>query len=244
MTLATVEVTANQLSLGYPGMQNITVNIPTNQDLAEEVETYDVCRESCKGLNMGVEVGSWLSEAVLGDPDAGLSLLYHPRVESSRPDKQKNLTVAPNMKPTDKPYYADLFPYLLISQASINGLNNLLDEENSDLVVEEKRFRPNILIDGDFPPFSEDSWPYIKIGEVLFRNIMACDRCVFTTVDPQLGDKDPRGEPLRTLRKHRAATDPQERKEFGSAPLFGVLMASENRAEVLVGDTVSISKYL
>ena len=55
MTLVTVEVTAAQLSLGYPGMQSITVNIPANRDLAEEGEEYVVCRESCKGLNMGAE---------------------------------------------------------------------------------------------------------------------------------------------------------------------------------------------
>ena len=53
-------------------------------------------------------------------------------------------------------------------------------------------------------------------------------------------DEQPDAYPL----KHRAAADPQERKAFGTAPLFGVLMASENRAEVFVGDTVSISKYL
>ena len=42
--------------------------------------------------------------------------------------------------------------------------------------VEEKRFRPNILIEGDFPEFSEDKWPTIKIGDVIFRNVRVCDR--------------------------------------------------------------------
>ena len=52
----------------------------------------------------------------------------------------------------------------------------LLSEENADLQVEETRFRPNIFIEGDFPPFSEDKWPYIKIGDVIFRNVRVCDR--------------------------------------------------------------------
>lgn len=68
MTLVTVEVTATQLSLGYPGMQTITVNIPAKAEqdsavgFASAGPDYEVFRESCKGLNMGAEVGSWLSE--------------------------------------------------------------------------------------------------------------------------------------------------------------------------------------
>jgi len=48
--------------------------------------------------------------------------------------------------------------------------------------VGEDRFRPNILIDGDFPGFAEDSWSHVKIGEAVFRNVKLCTRCVFITV--------------------------------------------------------------
>ena len=49
-----------------------------------------------------------------------------------------------------------------------------------ELRVEQTRFRPNILIEGDFPEFAEDKWPSIKIGEVVFRNVRVCDRWVGT----------------------------------------------------------------
>ena len=31
------------------------------------------------------------------------------------------------------------------------------------------RFRPNIYVAGDFPPFAEDKWAFIKIGTAVFR---------------------------------------------------------------------------
>ena len=80
------------------------------------------------------------------------------------------------MKADDKPYFADTFAYMMLSQSSISGLNKLLADEDVDLEVEETRFRPNILIEGDFPAFSEDKWPNIKIGDVVFRNVRVCDR--------------------------------------------------------------------
>merc|ERR1719500_2392464 len=155
---------------------------------------------------MGPEVGSWLSDVILNDPEGGMQLLFHPKT----------------------------LPSMLLSQPSIAGLNMLLDQEEVDLVVEEKRFRPNIFIDGDFPAFAEDKWAFIKIGDVIFRNARVCDRCVFTTVDPVMGDKHPQGEPLKTLRKYRCAEDPAEKKAYGSSPFLGVFLAVETTGSVRV----------
>ena len=48
-------------------------------------------------------------------------------------------------------------------------MTRLLDLEDVDLAVDEKRFRPNFLIDGTFPPFDEETWVWVKMGEVVFR---------------------------------------------------------------------------
>ena len=45
---------------------------------------------------------------------------------------------------------------MLVSQASLASLNTRLGAVGSKLVVEETRFRPNILISGDFEGFTED----------------------------------------------------------------------------------------
>ena len=50
-----------------------------------------------------------------------------------------------------------------------NSMTRLLDLEDVDLAVDEKRFRPNFLIDGTFPPFDEETWVWVKMGEVVFR---------------------------------------------------------------------------
>lgn len=53
--------------------------------------------------------------------------------------------------------------------------------------------------------FSEDSWPWIKIGDAVFRTVKLCTRCLFTTVDPDKGVKHPSKEPLETLQSYRHA---------------------------------------
>jgi uncharacterized protein len=65
------------------------------------------------------------------------------------------------------------------------------------------RFRPNLVVDGDFSPHAEDQWRKIRIGDAIFDVAKPCVRCVFTTVDPESGERDPYGEPLNTLKTYR-----------------------------------------
>ena len=189
MVLIEVNVKDSFLTLSYPGMEDISVKVP--ETTAVTNTPTDVFGEKCEGVDLGDKTGNWLSEVysnklskigmvidiqvILNDEEAGLRLICHPKSSSSRPDKTPN-EVSPNMNVDDKPYFADTFAYMMLSTASITGLNKMLEAEDVDLKVEETRFRPNILIEGDFPEFSEDKWPSIKIGDVIFRNIRVCDR--------------------------------------------------------------------
>jgi uncharacterized protein YcbX len=49
----------------------------------------------------------------------------------------------------------------------------------------------------------EDGWRRLRMGDVQFDGVKNCVRCVFTTVDPDSGDKHPQLEPLRTLGSYR-----------------------------------------
>jgi uncharacterized protein YcbX len=57
------------------------------------------------------------------------------------------------------------------------------------------RFRPNLVIEGS-EAYAEDSWKRIRIGDVEFRVVKPCARCILTTIDPQTGERSADREPL------------------------------------------------
>jgi len=243
MTLIEPFVRGNLLELNYPGMDALTIKLPEGKAFeAMERVKVAVWGDPCLGVDLGEEVGEWLSDVILGDPEAGMRLLYHPTGDTTRPDKKAESVVAPTRREKDKPYYAHMFPYMMMTQPSISELNRLLDLEDVDLEVDEKRFRPNFLVDGTFPAFDEETWVWVKMGDVVFRYSQVCPRCEFICVDPEMGDKHPNNEPLKTLMKYRFALNPEEKKFYGSNPFLGVNLSVEVPGKVNVGDRVFVSK--
>ena len=128
-------------------------------------------------------------------------------------------------QPGDQVSLADGFPILLISQAALDLLNAKLATP-----VPMLRFRPNLIVVGT-EAHAEDNWKRIRVGEVEFDVVKPCIRCVFTTVDYTRGERDPSGEPLRTLLTYR-------RGEKGVA--FGQNLIPRGRGVVRLGDTVTV----
>jgi len=95
----------------------------------------------------------------------------------------------------DQVGFADGFPFLLISEASLADLNSRLQQP-----VEMIRFRPNLVLSG-CEPYEEDSWRRIRIGPVEFRVAKPCSRCIVPTIDPATGERG--REPLATLMTYR-----------------------------------------
>jgi uncharacterized protein YcbX len=91
--------------------------------------------------------------------------------------------------------FADAFPFLILSQASIDSLNTRLEQP-----VDVRRFRPNLLIDG-VAPHAEDTWSRVRIGSLELHVVKSCARCAVTTVNPDTGVRGK--EPLRTLSEYR-----------------------------------------
>ena len=95
--------------------------------------------------------------------------------------------------------FADGFPLLLLSEGSLEDLNQRLARP-----VTMDHFRPNLIVSG-CTAFAEDSWRRIRIGTAELTLVKRCARCVFTTVDPRTGERAADGEPLRTLSDYRQA---------------------------------------
>jgi hypothetical protein len=92
--------------------------------------------------------------------------------------------------------FADGYPWLLISQGSLDELNRRLEQP-----LPMNRFRPNIVVDG-LPPFGEDSVDEFVAGDVRLKVVKPCDRCVVTTTDQITGERAS-DEPLKELKQFR-----------------------------------------
>ena len=92
--------------------------------------------------------------------------------------------------------FADGFPVLLLSRASLDDLNARLAEP-----VPMNRFRPNMVVNGTLP-FAEDTWKTFRAGDALLRCVKPCGRCVMTTINQDTAMAA--AEPLRTLATYRS----------------------------------------
>ncbi len=103
---------------------------------------------------------------------------------------------------------------MAFSAASLDELRCHLSEEDAPHVT-NRNFRPNIVVAG-CPPFDEDRWLQLRIGDAEFTCFKPCTRsvfsnsviplfpcrCILTTVNPETGAKHPDMQPLRTLREY------------------------------------------
>ncbi|MBK8499072.1 MAG: MOSC domain-containing protein [Flavobacteriales bacterium] len=123
---------------------------------------------------------------------------------------------------------SDGFPYLILSQASLDDLNGRMEEP-----LPMDRFRPNIVFAGG-TAFQEDGWKEISIGTARFAVVKPCGRCAITTTDQRTGERGK--EPLRTLAtyRRRASTGGEVKVDFG----MNAMAISGD--VVRVGDLVSL----
>ena|SRR6218665_213787 len=125
------------------------------------------------------------------------------------------------LKETFNVSLADGYPYLLIGTESLDFLNEKLEEK-----ITIKRFRPNIVVSTK-KAHEEDDFTTFKIGEVQFKNIKPCGRCIMVNNDPENGRL--KKEPLKTLSKYR---------NVDNSVLFGTNIVSLNSGNIKVGDTL------
>ncbi|MFI9803816.1 MOSC domain-containing protein [Streptomyces sp. NPDC052301] len=126
--------------------------------------------------------------------------------------------------------FADGYPLLVTTTASLDALNSLIAEGRHphEGPLPMSRFRPNVVVAGT-RPWAEDDWSRISVGEVVFRVVKSSGRCVVTTTDQDTAERG--REPLYTLARHR---------RIGGRLIFGQNVAPLSPGTIRVGDPVRV----
>ncbi|MGB3615923.1 MAG: MOSC domain-containing protein [Elainellaceae cyanobacterium] len=216
LALVSVAIAEKNLVVTAPGYDSQAVPLQPPQSALTSVEVWG---DRCDAIPLPSEVSAWFS-AVLG---VTCQLVYMPD-ESDRPVDHGKVPSPDGTDGLPQVSFADAYPFLLISEASLADLNRRLDAP-----VPMNRFRPNLVVQG-CGPFAEDSWGRIRVGAVAFRVAKPCARCTITTVDQTTGQRGI--EPLKTL-----ATFRHQQGQI----MFGQNLVQEGLGTLRIGDAVEVS---
>jgi len=219
MALIAPQIRSDTLVLSAPGMPPLSLPLRDPKGaspIGAEVQVR-VWRDRVGAWDEGDEAAEWLS-AFLGVPC---------RLVRRGPRSERPVPAPYAVSERDRVGFADGFPLLLLSEASLEDLNRRLPRP-----VEIERFRPNLVLSGG-PPYAEDRWEVLEVRGIRLHAVKPCARCTIPTVDPQTGERDPQGEPLRTLARYRRGED--------GKVYFGQNLVHVPKEGVLrVGDRVAI----
>lgn len=202
--------------LSAPGLAPLTVAVPEPSGTT----TVEIFGDKVDAVPAGAASADWFSAFL----DVPVRLVHLDDPAYRRP-------VDPDYAlPGETVSFADGYPLLVTSASSLDALNSLIAQGDhpDEGPLPMNRFRPNLVVDGT-PPWAEDDWTRIAVGEVSFRVTKPCGRCVITTTDQTTAERGK--EPLRTLARHR---------RFGDRLVFGQNLVPEHTGTVRVGDPVRI----
>ncbi len=210
MALIECAVEAAGLRLAAPGMPPLQLDAPPGGGETLEVQLWS---DRCQALAWGAEADAWFSRFL--ERPVRLVSMSEGGVRPLDPDYAR---------PGDQTGFADGFPFLLISEASLADLNRRIGR-----VLPMRRFRPNLVVRG-CAPYAEDHWRRIRIGAVEFRLVKPCSRCIIPSIDPATGERDG-SEPLATLSRYR---------QRGNKVYFGQNLIHDGPGRLAVGDGVEV----
>ncbi|NJO77212.1 MAG: MOSC domain-containing protein [Cyanobacteria bacterium RM1_2_2] len=178
--------------------------------------TVEVWRDRCQAIDQGDEAAAWFSQFLAMDCRlVRIGEAYNRPVQSSHKSNQPSAQVS----------FADAYPLLLISDASLADLNQRLPQP-----LPMNRFRPNLVITG-CEPYAEDRWQQIRVDQTIFDVAKPCQRCVITTTDQQTAIRDAAKEPLKTLATYR---------RLKGGVIFGQNLIHTNPGKISVGSAVEV----
>ncbi|TXG48418.1 hypothetical protein EZV62_027712 [Acer yangbiense] len=148
---------SSYMAIRAPGMDVLKISQSTPRDVTDGVSVWEW---SGSALDEGAEAANWFTNEI----GKTSRLVHFDAASQTRP-------VDPAYARGHKVMFSDQYPFMLLSQESLDALNKLLKEP-----VPINRFRPNFLVEG-CEPFSEDSWTEVRISKFTFQGVKLCSRC-------------------------------------------------------------------
>ncbi len=192
-----------QLELHAPGMLSLHVRL----DAAERPCRVRVWDDEVNAYDMGDLAAQWFSDFLLseGPPVAGLK---HLRLVRFDPEVRRlsSMNWTKGVEATNQ--FSDGFPVLVLSQASLVGLNERLAVHGHKPVT-MARFRPNVVL-GGLQEHDEDRLSDLRLHalgaseapSVWLQLVKPCARCSIPEVEPSTAHRHP--AVTEAMRSYRA----------------------------------------
>jgi uncharacterized protein len=181
LALVTPALSDTALQLAAPGMDPLTIPFePSGTPCG-----VTVWRDAVPAFDQGHAAATWLS-AWVGHPARLV------RFDSEFQRRCNPAFAGPGGAHTA---FADAYPILVLSEASLADLNSRLEQP-----LPVNRFRPNIVLSG-IEAYDEDHILELSIGAVTLTLVKPCTRCQITTTDQATAQVGV--EPLPTLARYR-----------------------------------------
>ncbi|KAL8262368.1 hypothetical protein R6Q59_026417 [Mikania micrantha] len=216
---------SSYLAVRAPGMAELKVSMTKPCIRSDGVSLWGWTGSA---LDEGDEAAKWFTDFI-GEPSR--LVRFNDESETRRADPVYAFGF--NVK------FPDSFPFLLISEASLDAVNQQLKEP-----VSINRFRPNMLVIG-CEAFAEDLWKQIKINDLTFQGVKLCPRCKIPSINQE--DATQGSEPTQSMMKFRSGkalevnTTVSKIKE--SVVYLGqMLVCPEKDKFVSVGDIIEVEK--
>ncbi|MDB6060410.1 MAG: hypothetical protein JWM78_513 [Verrucomicrobiaceae bacterium] len=209
LCLISVALQAGQFSITAAGHMTLTLEVSVAASATWDVTVWHDVVAAC---DMGEKAATWFSN-YLG---CEVRLVYLPESSVRAVDPVY-------AQANDRVGFADGFPILLTTQASLDEINRELPGP-----ISMQRFRPNIVIDGTLP-YAEDSWRRVRIGALEFEVVKPCSRCAIPSINPQTGQKQP--IVAQTLSRLRSRDN---------AVYFGQNLIHRGHGRIALGDRLTV----
>ncbi|OZI48799.1 MOSC domain-containing protein [Bordetella genomosp. 4] len=225
-------LTDTHLELQAPGQPVLRIPLDGSQ-LNDTVRDVVVWKDTVLAREESPDAAAWLSQAL------GVScVLVKVDVQAQRPAKadwvdrwrEAHPEFAEDFAGDHVFGFADGFPLLIANQASLDDLNARLIAKGQSPVPMD-RFRPNIVIEGEWGAFDEDVTALVSIGDVRLALVKPCTRCPMPNIDQLTGERYE--EPGRTLATYRQL-------EIGVVFGQNAIVSAPEGSRLNVGDEVEI----